>query len=397
MGGAMVFINYRRADAGGYAGRLYDSLAAEFGRERVFMDVDNIPPGVDFPTFIYDAVGRCKALLALIGPTWLTVQTSASGRRIDAPGDHVRLEIEAALQRGIFVLPVLLPGAVMPGPDDLPPSLRPLSRRNAIELSDSRWRYDVSRVVDALREATGEPSPPPLAPVQTGRVGVAAQDRRRGGVPGRAIAAVMAAGLLVSVGILAAALRPSGTPAATPNSAVSVTPSGGGATATAAASLATAAASTGPTPSSSAFPTADEQALLDHIPTTIAPHCERAGSMTGGLGGLVSVRCRPPDGGADIVWYDEFSTHATAAERFQRLVTASGVQDGTCTTTVTEAVGDWLLGSGVAGDLLCYSADGAAWIVWTYTDEPIVAQATRADGNGAALYTWWKGVGPYLR
>ena len=42
-----IFICYRRDDAEGYAGRIYDRLHARFAG-RVFMDVTGINPGADF-------------------------------------------------------------------------------------------------------------------------------------------------------------------------------------------------------------------------------------------------------------------------------------------------------------------------------------------------------------
>jgi len=47
-----IFINYRRDDSIATAGRLHDRLAQTFGRERLFMDVDQIPAGVDFVTYL---------------------------------------------------------------------------------------------------------------------------------------------------------------------------------------------------------------------------------------------------------------------------------------------------------------------------------------------------------
>jgi len=46
-----IFINYRRDDSSGVAGRLHDSLAPKFGRDKLFMDVDNIPVGRDFEDY----------------------------------------------------------------------------------------------------------------------------------------------------------------------------------------------------------------------------------------------------------------------------------------------------------------------------------------------------------
>ncbi len=59
--------------------------------------------------------------------------------RINDPKDFVRVEIIAALSRNVRVIPVLLDGAVMPTEEVLPEPLRPLSRRNAIEVGNTRF------------------------------------------------------------------------------------------------------------------------------------------------------------------------------------------------------------------------------------------------------------------
>jgi hypothetical protein len=43
-----IFINYRRDDTSGYAGRIHERLASTFGNGSVFMDLDDIRPGVNF-------------------------------------------------------------------------------------------------------------------------------------------------------------------------------------------------------------------------------------------------------------------------------------------------------------------------------------------------------------
>jgi hypothetical protein len=148
-----VFISYRRDDSEGYAGRLYDRLSAHFGDERMFMDVDTIEPGVDFVQEIEKAVNSCDVLLALIGPHWLTTTDKQGKLRLENPEDFVRLEIAAALERGIRVIPILVQGASMPQSFALPENLRPLARRNAIELSYSRFHTDVDRIIRAIERA----------------------------------------------------------------------------------------------------------------------------------------------------------------------------------------------------------------------------------------------------
>jgi formylglycine-generating enzyme required for sulfatase activity len=151
---ARIFISYRRDDSGGWAGRLSDRLCQHFGRDNVFMDIDTIEPGLDFVEAIEQAVGSCDALIALIGKQWLTI-TDDAGRRLDNPEDSVRLEIAAALARNIRVIPALVEGARMPRSTDLPDVLSRLARRNAIEISDTRFHYDVDRLIEVLDKALG--------------------------------------------------------------------------------------------------------------------------------------------------------------------------------------------------------------------------------------------------
>ncbi|HEU0303505.1 MAG TPA: toll/interleukin-1 receptor domain-containing protein [Gaiellaceae bacterium] len=151
-----VFISYRRQETAYPAGWLFDQLAARFGPDQVFKDVDSIELGDDFVEVIEDAVGACDVLLALIGPQWLTITGDGGKPRIEDPDDFVRLEIEAALARDVLVVPVLVDGASMPRADELPPSLAPLSHRQALELSPARFHADTSRLLDMLERTLAE-------------------------------------------------------------------------------------------------------------------------------------------------------------------------------------------------------------------------------------------------
>src|SRR5438034_10553702 len=102
-----VFLSYRRDDAPDAAGRIHDRLIAKYSSDRIFMDVDTIPPGIDFRRVIDEAVGKCQVFLAVIGPGWLMAVDRAGQVRLQNPADFVRLEIEAALERDIPVIPVL--------------------------------------------------------------------------------------------------------------------------------------------------------------------------------------------------------------------------------------------------------------------------------------------------
>jgi hypothetical protein len=147
-----IFISYRRQDTSHLAGRLSDWLADRFGHSRVFMDVDSLEPGIEFREAINEAVGSSEVLLALIGTGWLTATNEDGHRRLDDPDDIVRLEIEAALERGIRVIPVLAEGMTMPQRQDLPNSLARLVSRNAMRLSHESFRSDVARLIESLAE-----------------------------------------------------------------------------------------------------------------------------------------------------------------------------------------------------------------------------------------------------
>jgi hypothetical protein len=173
-----IFICYRREETAAYAGRLYDTVAGRYGQENVFMDLD-LDPGIDFVERITEAVGSCHVLLVVMGPRWATVQDQDGEVRITDPEDYVRLEVETALRRpDVILIPVLVGAAGMPRREELPEELRAITRRNALELSDARWRYDVGRLTTALdqllAEMTGthvlpvppEPSAPSLPPLR---------------------------------------------------------------------------------------------------------------------------------------------------------------------------------------------------------------------------------------
>ena len=100
-----VFICYRREDSAGFARLIYDRLTSKLGRESVFFDVDNIPVGLDFVDILSERVGKCDALIAVIGKAWVSSADVHDRRRLDDPNDFVRIEIEAALERKIRVIP----------------------------------------------------------------------------------------------------------------------------------------------------------------------------------------------------------------------------------------------------------------------------------------------------
>jgi hypothetical protein len=146
-----IFINYRRDDAPGVAGRLYDYLAKSFSHRDLFIDVDYIKPGLDFVKQLDNQVSQCDVMLALIGPHWLTSEDEQGQRRLHGNKDYVRIEIASALRRDIPVIPVLVDGAEMPTENELPEDLKSLTLRQALELRHTRFASDADAIAGALK------------------------------------------------------------------------------------------------------------------------------------------------------------------------------------------------------------------------------------------------------
>jgi hypothetical protein len=146
-----IFISYRHDDAPHPAGRLYSHLSAYFPKNQIFIDVDNLDLGEDFVEAIETSVASCDVLVAVIGVRWLISADKEGRRRLDNSDDFVRLEIATALKRGVRVIPVLVEGALMPRATELPDDLQLLVRRNALELSHSRFNADAEHLVAAIK------------------------------------------------------------------------------------------------------------------------------------------------------------------------------------------------------------------------------------------------------
>jgi hypothetical protein len=145
-----IFLSYRREDTRHMAGRLADRLDLRFGSGTAFMDVDAIEPGADFTNAIAEAVSSCDLLIALIGPNWLALSQGTRAPRIYEYDDFVAIEIKAALDRGICVIPILVDQAKMPTSLELPASLRPLATRNATRIDHETFSSDVERFLAAV-------------------------------------------------------------------------------------------------------------------------------------------------------------------------------------------------------------------------------------------------------
>jgi hypothetical protein len=380
--GSRIFISYRRGDSSPQAGRLSDRLADEFGADRVFMDVDAIEPGADFVDYIEEAVGSCDVLVALIGGEWLESRDELGNRRLDDPEDFVRLEVAAGLERDIRVVPVLVEGATMPRAHDLPEQLRLLARRNALEISDSRWRHDVGRLVetihnvldgksthDAIRESelearveasepSGAPDPPPPPPGPQAGPPSGPPPRpapARSGWRRPALLASLAIAVLVIAGIAALAV---------------VVGSG-------------AEGGPGPPP---------EEQLRAHIPASVSPKCDPVDPRSEDLvstSALAVFVCRPSSGVLLDYYLFRNASDTFAEYREQK----NSLRTGSC-IDAWEVEGQWDLNERFAGKWKCYDVRGTSVMEWTHDSLHIYTLMSSRRNDRRAMRRLWKIAGP---
>jgi len=164
---AQIFISYRRADSQANTDRIYGELRKAFGRDAIFKDVDDIPLGADFPTYLAEKVDDAKVVLVVIGRQWATIAYDNGDLRLHDPEDFVRIEVETALALpNATVIPILVNNANMPSPDALPESIKALPRLNAITVrNDPDFFNDSQRLIRRLREMGSRAKRPSWIPL----------------------------------------------------------------------------------------------------------------------------------------------------------------------------------------------------------------------------------------
>lgn len=160
-----IFISYRRSDAGGYAGRLFECLRQWFDEDELFYDLDSIDAGDDFPARLENGIRKAKVVLVVIGPDWVN---SLNMRAASSVTDFVRREVELALklraEHGVpKVIPILVGGAAPP--DGLSPALASsLGGICALDMHEfhgkqSDWDAQFMRLRDLIANVPGVPTP----------------------------------------------------------------------------------------------------------------------------------------------------------------------------------------------------------------------------------------------
>jgi hypothetical protein len=149
--GRLIFINYRRADSEDVCGRVYDRLEQAFGKESIFRDVANIPPGSDFRRVLTRRVAVCDLMIVIMGRDWLNEENH---QRLQNEDDFVRFEIETALSRNIPIIPIWVGRRnSMPEASQLPESIRDLVNRQALPVrADPDFHSDMDHLVAAIQD-----------------------------------------------------------------------------------------------------------------------------------------------------------------------------------------------------------------------------------------------------
>jgi len=180
------FVSYRREDAG-YAEALRVALAARYGVERVFKDVDSMALGSSWKQQVRGALDRSTHVLALVGEGWM--QGVDESGRVDGHTDPVVFELDEAFRRNLVVVPVLVGGREMPDADELPSALRAHDfwYLNAAPIRAESPGLDIAALVGRFVE-TDTVQEPAVAPVR-------AHDRRRVG------AMAVIGGLVAVIGV----------------------------------------------------------------------------------------------------------------------------------------------------------------------------------------------------
>ncbi len=150
-----IFLSYRRSEAIGLPGRVFDRLSVDFSGHSIFFDIDSIPLGANFKDYIDSQVRSCDVVIVLMGENWLGAK--GDSLRIEDPSDYVRLEVEAALANDLLVIPVFIGSASMPALHLLPPSIRSLAYLNGLTLDPGRdFHSHMSRLTKAIKKQSAD-------------------------------------------------------------------------------------------------------------------------------------------------------------------------------------------------------------------------------------------------
>lgn len=132
---ATLFISYRRADSEHFSARLHEGLENKLGIGEAFLDVENIQGSENWKQRLQEEVESASLVIVVIGNQWLT----EINKRLHSPEeDQVVWEIRTALTLGKPLVPLLVSGAAMPKPEELPESICTFPSSNALALRSTQ-------------------------------------------------------------------------------------------------------------------------------------------------------------------------------------------------------------------------------------------------------------------
>ncbi len=144
-----LFVSYRKSDSQQYTLALAEALACKLGNDAVFVDKEGIEVGKRFDKVLQEQLRQAGAMLVVMGPGWLTAKRGMK-YRLRMKEDWVRREVATALRRGIYVLPLLLPGATWAKAEELPRELEALAKVQFLKVEEAE---DVAgKVAKLVRE-----------------------------------------------------------------------------------------------------------------------------------------------------------------------------------------------------------------------------------------------------
>jgi TIR domain len=381
-----VFVSYRHDDVPAYSGRLADRLVSRFGEDGVFLDIDAIDPGLDFRVVLRQAIEACDIVLVVIGPGWLEAREPDGSRRLEQPNDYVRLEIEAALDREIRIIPVLVDGAHMPTADQLPEELVPLCYRNAVEMGKN-FHTEMSALITKLERIEQAKPKEPSAPtpvVEAGEAATASPRRPEAATGTRASTTQVP---VLETGEERSAIR--WWMRVRRRTLGAVAP----ALVVAAGGLAVIFALTG---GDNSDQKSHAESIAGLVPFFDEWNCRTTRPSSASV--AEQAACSPVEGAEKAQLLLFKSKHAQEAAYMQRVKRADVLSpshikpnSGKCTKSDWGGEIEWTHAENVAaGRELCYITSGGSDLAWTYMDASLLITGHRSDQAHENLYQWFE-------
>lgn len=152
-----VFLSYRIKDSVHATAAISGLLVRHYGPDNVFRDRDSLPLGAVYPRRIRRELERSDVVLAVIGPSWLTIKNKNGVRCLDDERDWVRTELRMAFEREMPVVPILLDDTPLPDRSQLPADIALVSLSMYWQVRHRTFESDVRGLIENLEGAQDTP------------------------------------------------------------------------------------------------------------------------------------------------------------------------------------------------------------------------------------------------